>query len=184
MAAKYLSSGTLSEVKSVTAPSTELVIQSGNRSFQSELVQGLAYFDREHRENSPYYLPAVYAQLSYVLTGEGRNYKNGNSGFKGIKPEKNVVEDGGVGAWEIAVRYSYASLESQDIHGHLMRNTTIGLNWYPNPDDTYLHELHHFKCGCIQWFEYLADENSARRLIKSPFSIILKLLLLNQRRPT
>lgn len=132
MAHKYISSGVLSQIKSVTAFSTELVMQTGSLSLQSEVVHALAYFGGTNKEFSPYYFPACYGQVSYVLTGEARNYKNGNEGFVGLKPHKNAFE-GGIGAWEVAARYSYGDLESQNIYGARMQNTTLGLNWYPNP---------------------------------------------------
>lgn len=71
-----------------------------------------------------------YAQAGYFLTGESRQYKNGK--FGGIKPEVNVGE-GGIGAWEMALRYSTVDLNDADIDGGEADAMTVGLNWYPTP---------------------------------------------------
>ena len=40
--------------------------------------------------------------------------------------------NGGVGAWEIAARYSEMDISSKSIAGGKERNVTIGLNWWLN----------------------------------------------------
>ncbi|WP_417550595.1 OprO/OprP family phosphate-selective porin [Methylophaga sp.] len=71
-----------------------------------------------------------YLQSSYLLTGESRPYKNGV--FGGIKPNHSVG-DGGIGAWEVAIRYSSLDLNDGDIDGGEADSMTLGLNWYPVP---------------------------------------------------
>lgn len=71
-----------------------------------------------------------YAQAGYFLTGESRNYKKGK--FGGITPKANVGE-GGIGAWELAFRYSTVDLSDADIDGGEADAVTLGLNWFPTP---------------------------------------------------
>lgn len=71
-----------------------------------------------------------YAQVGYFLTGESRNYKNGK--FGGITPKANVGQ-GGIGAWELALRYSTIDLSDSEIDGGEADSVTLGLNWYPTP---------------------------------------------------
>lgn len=71
-----------------------------------------------------------YAQAGYFLTGESRNYNNGK--FGGITPKANVGE-GGIGAWELALRYSTVDLSDADVDGGEADAMTLGLNWYPTP---------------------------------------------------
>lgn len=73
-----------------------------------------------------------YIQGSYALTGESRSYSNG--AFGGIKP-KNAVNQGGIGAWELALRYSDIDLLDNGTGATGNVGTegdifTIGLNWY------------------------------------------------------
>ena len=100
-------------------------------------------------------ISAGYVQVSYCLTGEGRNYKKGGGFLGGITPNcpyYNICKDGmhmfsGPGAWEIAYRCSWADLDdlagtSTDGgitwvggYGNNVGHTfthTIGLNWYLN----------------------------------------------------
>ena len=71
-----------------------------------------------------------YLQAGYILTGETRQYKNGVMG--GVKPS-SIVGDGGVGAWELALRYSSLDLSDAGIDGGEADAMTYGVNWYPTP---------------------------------------------------
>lgn len=71
-----------------------------------------------------------YAQAGYFFTGESRNYKNGS--FGSITP-KASVGDGGIGAWELALRYSTLDLIDRDINGGDVDSYTIGVNWFATP---------------------------------------------------
>lgn len=71
-----------------------------------------------------------YAQASYFLTGESRQYKTGK--FSRVMP-KSVVGEGGIGAWELALRFSALDLSDADIDGGEMDSVTLGMNWYPTP---------------------------------------------------
>jgi phosphate-selective porin OprO and OprP len=131
LALRYISSGTLEDIKGTTEAQAEIVLQSGRLSVQGEMVHTFAYLEGEHRSSSAYYFPAFYGQVSYMLTGEARNYKGSRKGFGKVKPKKSLFK-GGLGAWEIAARYSRANLNSKDVSGGILNNTTLGLNWYPN----------------------------------------------------
>jgi phosphate-selective porin OprO/OprP len=71
-----------------------------------------------------------YAQAGYFFTGESRNYKKGS--FGAITPKTSVGE-GGIGAWELALRYSTLDLIDKDINGGDVDSYTVGLNWFATP---------------------------------------------------
>ena len=69
-----------------------------------------------------------YAEAAYFLTGESQNYQKGK--FAGVSP-KSIVGRNGIGAWQIATRYSSIDLNDQDINGGQADSVTVGLNWFP-----------------------------------------------------
>lgn len=76
-----------------------------------------------------------YVQGSYFLTGEHRNYKTSSGSFGRVKPKENhSFKDGGSGAWEVATRYSEIDLDDAGITGGKLKDVTVGLNWYLNPN--------------------------------------------------
>ncbi len=77
-------------------------------------------------------LNAWYAYASYFLTGESRSYKADKGAFGRVKPH-GVVGKGGMGAWEVALRYSDIDLEDNSL-GNEGDIFTVGLNWYATPN--------------------------------------------------
>ncbi|SVD80624.1 uncharacterized protein METZ01_LOCUS433478, partial [marine metagenome] len=73
-----------------------------------------------------------YIFVSWFLTGESRNYKHKSGAFSRIRPNNNAGQ-GGVGAWELGLRYSQIDLNDDVIFGGEEENITLGLNWYVNP---------------------------------------------------
>lgn len=78
-----------------------------------------------------------------MLTGEQRTYKGDKGLFDGIKPARNI-DQGGIGAWEIALRLAEIDLNDgspvsqsgqfvPEVNGGKERNATLALNWYLNP---------------------------------------------------
>ena len=74
---------------------------------------------------------AWYVSGSYFLTGEHRPYDGG--AFDRLTPNDNFRSGGGLGAWEVAARYSTMDLTDSGIVGGEARALTLGVNWYLNP---------------------------------------------------
>lgn len=73
-----------------------------------------------------------YIEGSWFLTGESRPYSFGSGAFGSVKPLK-VAGKGGLGAWQLALRYSSADFNDAGVIGGKEDNLTVGLNWYPAP---------------------------------------------------
>jgi len=79
------------------------------------------------------------AQLSWFLTGEHRPYDRhmGIHQWMDVKDDFYLVRQGrrvssGLGAWELAARYSTIVLNDKNIQGNNLTDFTFGLNWYLN----------------------------------------------------
>ncbi|MBN2135287.1 MAG: hypothetical protein JW737_06115 [Acidobacteria bacterium] len=75
-------------------------------------------------------LSGYYIQASYWLTGEYRPYSLGSATFGRVKPNNDVFKEGGIGAIELAARYSVGDLEDETVYGGELKNFTIGINWH------------------------------------------------------
>jgi phosphate-selective porin OprO/OprP len=84
-----------------------------------------------------------YAQASWVLTGEPRRYNPATASWMSPLPATPRLANGGIGAWEVAARYSEVDLDyrpgsagsiapSGGIRGGVQNAWTVGVNWYPN----------------------------------------------------
>lgn len=107
----------------------ELGLSLGSLHIQSEAVAATL----DQQAGPSLFFSGAYAQAGYLLTGERRPYNHAGGVFGGITPLKSVGKQGGIGAWEIAARWSYIDLNDENIAGGRLNNLTYGLNWYLNP---------------------------------------------------
>lgn len=116
----------------------EAALVYGPFSVQSEWIAG--FYNRGAGLANPTF-HGLYVNASYFLTGEHRSYNRSAGAFDRVKPYENFFrirgEDGciatGLGAWEIAYRYSYLDLNDAGISGGIASDHTFGLNWYLTP---------------------------------------------------
>ena len=93
--------------------------------------------------NGNAFLNGAYSQVGFFLTGEHRPYDRKAGAIDRVIPFHSVSKSGGgLGAWEIAARWSYLDITDQQIQGGMMQNMTAGLNWFVNPN-----------CKCV--FNYI-----------------------------
>ena len=115
----------LDNVTGMNLMGAEMAFVMGSFSVQGEYVMNSV----EAMED--YSFSGYYGQVSYFLTGEKRKYKNSLAGFDRVKPNKNMKEGEGLGAFEVAARYS--SMDLSEAHAGTLNDITVGLNWYLNP---------------------------------------------------
>jgi phosphate-selective porin OprO/OprP len=108
----------------------------GPWSFQAEAMAAVV----DQQVGGTATLWGTYAQVGYFLTGEHRPYDRIAGAIDRIKPFEDFFmlrTDGahcyGLGAWEVAARWSYIDLNDGTIVGGQMSNVTLGVNWYCNP---------------------------------------------------
>lgn len=90
---------------------------------------GTAFFD------------GYYVQALYFLTGEHRLYDYQKGLVGRVIPYENAAfvrgEKGPIflrGAWQVGVRYNELNLNNKGIDGGRLRDITLGLNWFLNPN--------------------------------------------------
>jgi phosphate-selective porin OprO/OprP len=130
---KYISTGTISNVKSINLINFETVFIAGPFSFQGEYLTAKVNKQNTLLANN-YNFSSYYGQISYFLTGEHKKYKSSYAGLDRVHPIKNYGgEKNGSGAWEVALRFSNSDLNDTTILGGEQSDVTLGLNWYLNP---------------------------------------------------
>ncbi|MFM8378856.1 MAG: OprO/OprP family phosphate-selective porin [Planctomycetia bacterium] len=115
----------------------EFALILGPLSLQSEYA--FAVVDQINGPNL--FFNGYMAQVSYFLTGEHRPYDRKQGIHKRLEPYADFFCTGrhgsrkrtGIGAWEIAARYSNIVLNDKNISGNNLTDFTIGLNWYLTP---------------------------------------------------
>ncbi len=85
-----------------------------------------------------------YSQVGWFLTGESRPYDRKAGVFTTVTPKESVFE-GGLGAWELAVRGTFLNLNSENIQGGRLNSAAFALNWYLNQNLS-------LKLDCVQGF--------------------------------
>jgi len=108
----------------------EMAFVYGPYSLQSEFMYN--YNDADKVENPEFYAYSIGA--SWWITGESRRFKTDLAEFDRVKPKRNFLQSGGLGAWELALRYSYLDLDNGDITGGKVSDVTAGINWQWNPN--------------------------------------------------
>jgi phosphate-selective porin OprO and OprP len=84
----------------------------------------------------------AYGYASYFLTGEHIPWDRKSGTLGKVKPFQNFwmvdtcdgCTEAGWGAWQAAVRYSYADFNDDGVLGGIGESVTFGLNWWWNPN--------------------------------------------------
>jgi phosphate-selective porin OprO/OprP len=109
----------------------EAALVYGPFSLQGEYLQ--TWVDRPAADTAS--LQGYYVFGSWFLTGEHRAYRRSDGTFDRLRPKQNFsFTGGGLGAWEVAARYSHLDLDDSGIQGGKLDDITGGLNWYLNPN--------------------------------------------------
>ena len=115
----------------------EFALILGPLSLQSEYAFAIV----DQPKGEPLFFNGYMAQVSYFLTGEHRPYDRKHGVFKRLEPfedffrvrTKSQGVQTGLGAWEVAARFSNIVLNDKNVRGNNLTDFTIGLNWYLNP---------------------------------------------------
>jgi len=129
LSGEKLKAEVLSDIDNINLLNLELVYVHNTVAFQSEYIIANVHTDVENFQFWNYY-----AELSWFLTGESKNYRGGYKGYGRIKSNQNFGDGNkGIGAWEIAGRYSKTNLTDGIVEGGIQSEYLLGVNWHLNP---------------------------------------------------
>ncbi|MCP4254488.1 MAG: hypothetical protein GY775_13985 [Candidatus Scalindua sp.] len=129
---KFVSTGDIS-AESAHLYNPELALVFGPFSLQTEYtyvhVNSTGNFSGQDPDFTGFYVFG-----SYFLTGEHRRYDKKEGETDRVRPKSNFNWGKGLGAIEVAARYSELDLSDKYVDGGRLNDTTLGLNWYLNPN--------------------------------------------------
>ena len=136
----------------VYATGVELAANRRNWLLQAE-HQWIGVSRRASTLANPHF-SGYYIEGSWVITGESHRYNPATGSYQSPRPFIPFEGQGGHGAWELALRYSRADLDSDPgvagvappadgIRGGVQSVTTAGLNWYPNNNVRFMFDVLH-----------------------------------------
>ncbi|MDT8449078.1 MAG: porin [Wenzhouxiangellaceae bacterium] len=124
---RLVDTGGIDNVDALIRTGAEAALAWGPWAFQGEYMRAdLQRSGRPDVDFSGYYLLG-----SWFLTGESQAsfYSPGSGIFGRIKPRAPLGT--GIGAWQLAARFSQLDLTDRGIVGGKEENLTVGLNWFP-----------------------------------------------------
>jgi len=118
--------GVLSQVGNVLTGGLEMAGSWGPLSLMGEYMR--AEVNRNSARDASF--DGGYLQAGWFITGESRPYKVSDGIFDRVVPKAGAGL-GGIGAWELAARFSTIDLTDSGITGGEQNDLTFALNWYP-----------------------------------------------------
>lgn len=127
--AQQVSTGMMAGIDNINLLGLEAAAVYGPFSLQSEYVNADVNRRTGFMDET---FSGYYAEASYFLTGESRNYSAKQGKFDRTKPKWALnPSQNQWGAWQVAARYSDLDLTGKAVRGGEMRNWTFGLRWLP-----------------------------------------------------
>jgi phosphate-selective porin OprO and OprP len=110
-----------------------------------------------------------YLMASYFLTGEFRPYSTKTGTFGRVKP-KGIWGRGGIGAWELALRFASVDLNDGSdttglVNGGELDNITVQANWYLNPNARVMFGFNHAMFDNMEWGENASGKGELDSLL-------------------
>ncbi len=134
---KWFDTGAIAGVQTYQLAGLEGVLNLGSLSIVSEYMGVQA--QRSNAGDLDF--GGGYIYVAYFLTGEYQPWERYSGTIGRVKPHENFFRvrrgeggcGGGLGAWQVAVRYSHGDFSDDDIFGGVGDSVTAGLNWWWNP---------------------------------------------------
>jgi phosphate-selective porin OprO/OprP len=114
---KYISTGNISNVETTQIINIEAAYSNGPFTVQAEYLSS-SVKQKTSNISATYNFKNYYIQASYFITKEHRPFKNSYSTWGRLKPKHYFMNSNkGIGAWELALRFTDTNLNFQNIMG-------------------------------------------------------------------
>ena len=138
-ATRWIDTGVIAGVDNYQLLNVEGALNFGPLQIVGEYMNN--FVNRDPGFGNSLHLHGGYIYASYFLTGEHMSWQRKDGTLGRIIPFENFfavrTEDGsigtGLGAWQIALRYSYVDFNDNNIFGGIGQSMTAGVNWYWTP---------------------------------------------------
>lgn len=124
---KMLDSGQL-DADSLMMAGVEFAAIRGRFLLQGEYIG--AILDSPTPENL--HFNGFYLFGSCFLTSDRHSYQGKSGTVGGVSPSRPFGAEDGTGAWEVALRFSQIEFDDALVTGGILKDVTLGLNWYMN----------------------------------------------------
>ena len=139
-AARWIDTGKIVDAANYQLIGVEGVMNFGPLQIVGEFQN--IWLNRDNGGGPDLHFKGGYVYASYFLTGEHIPWSRKSGTLGRVVPFEDFFRvrdcDGciqrGLGAWQIAARYSMADYNSNDIFGGIGESFTLGLNWHWSPD--------------------------------------------------
>jgi len=130
----WIDTGTILGATHFNVTGLEAVLNVGSLQLQGEYLT--TFVNRQSAANLNF--QGGYVQAAWFLTGEHTPWDREAGRVARLTPletffmvrTKDDRIGSGLGAWQLAARWSYLSLSDKDIRGGRQEDVTLGLNWY------------------------------------------------------
>jgi phosphate-selective porin OprO/OprP len=134
---KWFDTGSIAGCNTYQLLGLEGVVNVGSLSIVGEYMT----IGAQRSGNSDLHFHGGYIYAAYFLTGEHQPWSRYSGTLGRVKPLENFFRvrrcdggcGGGLGAWQVAVRYSHGDFSDDNIFGGVGDSVTAGLNWLWNP---------------------------------------------------
>ncbi len=135
---RWLDTGRLTGADAYQLLGAESVVNVGSVQCGGEFMN--VWLQRQPSAGPDLYFHGAYVYISWFLTGEHIPW-NRQQGIMGrVEPLEDFfrLRGGsgcllrGLGAWQVAARFSYGDLTDRDVYGGVGQSATLAVNWYLN----------------------------------------------------
>ena len=136
---RWLDTGPVAGADTYGLLGLESVLNLGEFQFVAEYLN--VWMSRDPGFGPDLHFHGGYAYIAWFLTGEHTPWARRSATLGRVQPIENFFlvntcnsgVRGGWGAWQLAVRWSYANFTDDNILGGIGESVTFGLNWWWNP---------------------------------------------------